>query len=146
MPRQVFISHHTATAGTLVSQIAAVLEKNKISCWYAPRDTNPRDGSFVTSITKAMRNCAVFLLILDQEANYSRYVSSEVGFMISRVLKEKPQTVILPVHVDECDICDELWFFTWEYPMIKIKTPLSEGDAVECVRRTKEALGLVNSR
>ena len=57
----VFISHHTNSAGSVAATLCAELEKQGVSCWYAQRDV--RTSVYAGEITKAIDQCKVFLLL-----------------------------------------------------------------------------------
>lgn len=95
----VFISY-PLSAGTIVERIAAALDAEGISCWYATKDIYDRDS--VGEITRKIRECKVFLLILNQDALKSRYVGSETALAFRRVINYEKMT-FLPFCVDDCD-------------------------------------------
>lgn len=96
----VFISYHVKSAGEIVKQIASALNSVGISCWYAPKDFYAKNS--LGKITREIRECKVFLLILNQDALKSRYVESEVALAYRRVMNYEKLT-FLPVCVDDCN-------------------------------------------
>ena len=84
----VFISYHMESAGKLARKIADKLETIGISCWYANRDMLP--GQFVESIMDAINQCKIFLLILNEEANHSKYVFNELSNAYRRFVYLRP--------------------------------------------------------
>ncbi len=112
--KEVFISYHEASAGKLVEDIAKQMESAGISCWYAKRDLPP-GGDFADYIPPQIYGCKVFLLILNEGANNSRHVESEVGLAFRRYNKGEKIT-ILPYQVEKCDFAHWL-----DYYLIHIK-------------------------
>ena len=98
----VFISYSGESAVSLLPQIADALKKRGISCWYAERDMKP--GNFAGVIARAIRNCRIFLLILNQEALQSAHVESELTLAFRRIVNYE-NFMILPFRVEEsCDL------------------------------------------
>lgn len=103
----VFISYHPDSAGKLVKKIANTLESAGISCWYAPKRFYDKDA--LGEITREIRECKVFLLILTRDALKSRYVESETALAFRRVMNYENLTV-LPFRADDCDLKENLRF------------------------------------
>ena len=95
----VFISYHEKSAGELVAQIADALESVGISCWYAKRDI-PSGGDFARYIPLQIDACKVFLLILNENAQNSRHIESELGLAFGR-FNRKEQITILPFEIGD---------------------------------------------
>lgn len=130
----VFISYHEGSAGELVQQIAAALDRVGISCWYANRDIY--EGNFVGEITRAIRDCRVFLLILNREALSSRYMQSETMLGFRRVMNREPMT-LLAFRADDCD-----WKESKAYGVqIMDGTPPDEAHIRALVKRVSRILG-----
>ena len=111
----VFISYSTGKADNTVQQIADALDRAGISCWYMGRDST--HGRYGAQITKAIRECAVFLLVLNEKSNNSDDVIKELCVAF-RYKKE-----ILPFHVDDCDLSDDLIYHLSAYTIIKANPP-----------------------
>ena len=84
-----YSSHDKAIADTVV----AAHEQAGIRCWYAPRDIAP-GADWAESITKAIHQCSIMVLIFSKEANRSQRVIDEVNYAISQ---EKP---LLPFRIE----------------------------------------------
>ena len=97
--KEVFISYHEKSAGELVRKLADRLEGAGMSCWYASRDL-PTGGDFADYIPPQIYGCKVFLLILNEGANQSRHVESEVGLAFRRYNKGE-KIDILPYQVEK---------------------------------------------
>ena len=97
----VFISYSGESAVALLPQIAGALEERGISCWYAERDMKPED--FAGTIARAVRNCRIFLLILNEEALQSAHVKNEMMLAFRRIVNYENVT-FLPFQVEPCDL------------------------------------------
>ncbi|MBR0280349.1 MAG: leucine-rich repeat protein [Oscillibacter sp.] len=74
----VFISYHRSDdMSDLVRNLARELEDMGISCWYDTRDTYYDD--FVKVILSELKQCRVFLALLDDGAQKSNYVRLEIN-------------------------------------------------------------------
>ena len=111
----VFISYHAKSvgeksAGQLVPKIAVVLENSGITCWYAERDLKKYSGSFAATITREIRACKVFLLILNKESNQSEHVKNEVSLGFQRIREHEPMK---PVYfkIDNCTLSDDMAYY-----------------------------------
>lgn len=91
----VFISYeHESKA--IADNICAVLEKNKVRCFYAPRDIQ---GDYATSIVEAIRKSKVFILVLNELASNSIHVLNEVE-QAHEKLRNKEDMYIIPFKMD----------------------------------------------
>ena len=80
----VFISYQHEEQ-SIVLKIVDTLEKNGISCWYAPR--NIISGSYAKSICDGIGKCKVFLLVLSEGSSNSTHVLNEVEMAYKRLDK-----------------------------------------------------------
>ena len=96
----VFISYHPDSAGKLVRKITETLKKYGISYWYATKKIYAKNS--LGEITREIRDCKVFLLILNEGALKSRYVESETALAFRRMMNYEQMT-FLPFCVDDCD-------------------------------------------
>ena len=95
MKIDVFVSHHTDSSLHIVEGIVNKLEGAGIRCWYAPRDTV---GTYAGSITQAIEQCRLFLLILNRPSSESFHVLNELDTACGRLAKGEDVTII-PFHV-----------------------------------------------
>lgn len=72
----VFISHASANFA-LADEIRELLEVRGIPCWIAPRDI-PGTQTYFEEIVHGIKECAVTLLLLTDEANKSEAVAREI--------------------------------------------------------------------
>jgi len=76
--------------------ICSTLERNKIRCWYAPRDVGT--GTYAASIIEAIKNSKVFVLVLNQNASESPHVLNEVETAYKRI---KDGLTIMPFKISD---------------------------------------------
>ena len=88
----VFISY-SSKEKAVADAVVAAHERAGIRCWYAPRDIAP-GADWADSITKAIHDCSIMVLIFSKEANRSQRVIDEVNYAISQ---EKP---LLPFRIE----------------------------------------------
>ena len=81
MPQDVFISYSHTDAETTAA-IAERLERDGISCWYAPRDIGPGD-EWASAIMKALNACRIMVLVFSDASNASVQVLREVNNAVS---------------------------------------------------------------
>lgn len=91
----VFISYSTKDKA-VADAVVSAHEKVGIRCWYAPRDIPP-GADWADSITKAIEECSLMILIFSGNANGSQRVLDELNFSIN---KGKP---VLPFRVEDLE-------------------------------------------
>ena len=77
------------------SWVKSVLEENGLSCWMAPMSI-PGGSSYAEEIEDAIENCRVYVLILSQKAQESKWVQKELDMALNR------EKVILPFMIENC--------------------------------------------
>lgn len=92
MAHDVFICYATHDKA-VADAVCANLEENKVRCWYAPRDIAPGED-WQNSITTAIQESKVFLLIFSHETNRSTRMLHELEFAITHNI------IILPLRFD----------------------------------------------
>ncbi len=105
--KEVFISYHTDSSSNTVKKISTALEGVGVTCWYAPRDVS---GNYAQSIVQAIRNCKVFLLLLNEKSGMSPHVMNELNCAFDQMNKDKTFT-ILPFRIGECTLSDDLYYY-----------------------------------
>jgi len=78
----VFISY-SSKEKAIADAVVAAHERAGIRCWYAPRDIAP-GADWADSITKAIHDCSIMVLIFSKEANRSQRVIDEVNYAIDQ--------------------------------------------------------------
>ena len=105
--KEVFISYHTDSSADAVKKICAALEGAGVTCWYAPRDVF---GNYAQSIVQAIRNCKVFLLLLNEQSGVSPHVMNELNCAFDRI-KDDKSFVLLPFRIGECTLSDDMYYY-----------------------------------
>ncbi len=95
MSYDVFISYSSKDK-VVADAVVAALEKNDIRCWYAPRDIQP-GADWGESITHAIDDSGLMLLIFSKNSNQSKRVLDEIYFAISE------EKTILPFRIEKLD-------------------------------------------
>lgn len=98
----VFISYSSLESEEAIA-VNGILQKNGISTWMAP-DSIPPGSNYTFEIPRAIKACTVFLLILSDKAQKSRWVSAEVENAF------KNEKLILPLQIEKCQMRDEFDF------------------------------------
>jgi ABC-type oligopeptide transport system substrate-binding subunit len=88
----VFVSYSSPDKAIADAVVAAV-EGEEIRCWYAPRDIEP-GADWADSITQAIQECSMMVLVFSETANRSQRVIDEINYAIDR---GKP---ILPFRIE----------------------------------------------
>lgn len=101
--KQVFISYKSEEFDE-ANWVRTVLETNGISCWMAPMCITG-GSSYATEIPQAIRNCTVFVLILSEQSQSSKWVSREVD----RAINENK--IIMPFMLENCSLKDDFNFY-----------------------------------
>ncbi len=94
-----FISYSTKNKET-ADAIKSLFNKNSIETWMAPNDIPP-GSKYAQVISKAIKNCSCFVLLLTKNAQNSVWVPKEV----ERAINYKK--VIIPVQLDNSLLNDE---------------------------------------
>lgn len=92
MAHDIFISYSSHDK-TIADAIVAALEYNGLRCWSAPRDIKP-GADWGESITEAITECKLILLIFSSSSNQSKRVLDEIYYAISE------EKIILPFRVE----------------------------------------------
>ena len=101
----VFISYRSKSALGLVRDvICPAIEAAGFTCWYAKRDMKP--GPYPPQIIRAIGDCRVFLLILEQAALCVGHIRSETALAFRRWNANESIT-LLPFQIDGCDLRED---------------------------------------
>ena len=134
---EVFISYHTRTGAEAVQRIVASLEERGIRCWYAPRDVG---ANYAQSIVEAIRDCRIFLLVLNASSNTSAHVLNEINCAFDR-FKEHEDIVLLPFRIDGCELSDDVYYYLGRIHIMDGALPPEEIRIRELVGRVSAVLG-----
>jgi len=135
--REVFISYHTSSAADHVRKIAAALEGAGITCWYAPRDCG---AQYASSIVQAIRQCKVFLMLLNEQSNISAHCLNEVNCAFER-LKNHEEITLLPFRLDQCMLSDDVYYYLGRIHIMDGSLPPEIQRVQELVDRVLTILG-----
>ena len=129
--KEVFISYKSEEYDEAL-WIKNVLETNGVSCWMAPACI-PGGSNYASEIPMAIKNCKVFLLILSEKAQKSKWIPKELDQAINA------EKVIMPFMLENCDLTADFNFYLtnvqrYEAYNNKVKT------AERMVREIKEIL------
>ena len=103
MAHDVFISYSTKDKN-VADAVCAVLERNGIRCWIAPRDVTP-GTVWGAAIVGAIHGAKVIVLVFSGAANTSPQIEREVERAISKGLP------IIPFRIEEVQPSDSLEYF-----------------------------------
>ena len=101
--KDVFISYKAEEINE-ASWVKTTLENNGISCWMAPMCISG-GSNYAKEIPQAIRECKVFVLVLSNKAQESRWVPKEVDKAINY------NKVIMPFMIENCRLTDEFDFY-----------------------------------
>ena len=99
----VFISYSHQNK-TQADAVCAILERDGLRCWIAPRDVQP-GVEWATSIVRGINGASVFVLLFSSFANESGQVSREVERAANRRLP------IIPFRIEDVEPSETLEFF-----------------------------------
>ncbi len=101
--RDVFISYSHKDSD-IREAVVNKLESAGISCWYAPRDIRP-GKEWADTITKALQDCRMVVLIFTENSNTSVQVLREVGLSVD--FKKE----IIPFKCDDCTLTGSMQYY-----------------------------------
>ena len=103
MNKEVFISYKSEEFEE-ANWVKDVLETNGISCWMAPMCITG-GSSYAKEIPQAIRNCKVFVLILSEKSQMSKWVPREVDQAINE------GKIVMPFMLENCQLKDDFNFY-----------------------------------
>lgn len=101
--KDVFISYKTEEFDE-ANWVRVTLEHNGISCWMAPMCI-PGGSSYAVEIPQAIRNCTVFVLLLSEKSQASKWVPRELDQAINE------GKVVMPFMLEDCALKDDFNFY-----------------------------------
>jgi Methylase involved in ubiquinone/menaquinone biosynthesis len=131
----VFISYESHSKN-IADAICSTLERNKIRCWYAPRDVGT--GSYASSIIEAIKNSKVFVLVLNQNASESPHVLNEVETAYKRI---KDGLTIIPFKISE-NVSEEMEYYVKRIHWIDAMTESLETSIDKLKQHVGKLVGL----
>lgn len=109
----VFISYKSEEYAD-ANKLRTALKNAGITCWMAP-ESIPGGSDYATEISKAIKSCPVFVLILSSAAQKSKHVAKESEIAV------KHNKIILPYIIENCVLSDGFEYrladaqFYWPY-------------------------------
>lgn len=109
----VFISYKSEEYAD-ANKLRTALSNAGITCWMAP-ESIPGGSDYATEISKAIKSCPVFVLILSSAAQKSKHVAKESEIAV------KHDKIILPYIIENCVLSDGFEYrladaqFYWPY-------------------------------
>ncbi len=91
----IFISHSVVDK-ELANYLCNAFEANGLSCWIAPRNIVP-GTEWADSITNAISDCAVLLVVYSQNSLRSSQVAKEIG------MADRKRKYIIPYKIDDTE-------------------------------------------
>ena len=121
--KDVFISYSSLEYNE-AAIIRSALETNGISCWMAP-ESIPIGSDYTKEIPAAINNCRIFLLILSENAQRSKWVPLELDRAYNA------GKIILPFVIKNCALTDDFNFM------------LARTQRINAYYKKSEALGML---
>lgn len=101
--KDVFISYKAEEFDD-ANWVKSTLENNGITCWMAPMSI-PGGSSYATEIPQAIRLCKVFVLILSEKSQNSKWVPRELDQAINE------NKTVMPFMLENCALKDDFNFY-----------------------------------
>lgn len=101
--KDVFISYKSEEFDE-AEWVRSTLENNGVSCWMAP-SCIPGGSNYAVEIPQAIRNCKVFVLILSEKSQHSKWVPRELDQAINE------SKIVLPFMLENCALKDDFNFY-----------------------------------
>lgn len=101
--KDIFISYKTEEFDD-ANWVKSTLENNGISCWMAPMSI-PGGSSYAIEIPQAIRQCKVFVLILSEKSQESKWVPRELDQAINE------NKTVMPFMLENCALKDDFNFY-----------------------------------
>ncbi|MBQ7309503.1 MAG: toll/interleukin-1 receptor domain-containing protein [Clostridia bacterium] len=107
-----FISYSTKNQAS-ADAIRSIFNRNGIETWMAPYDI-PVGSKYAGVITRAIKECACFVLLLTEASQSSHWVDKEVELALSE------RKMVLPVQLENVVLNDEFTFYIHNNQIIPI--------------------------
>jgi hypothetical protein len=103
MKYDVYISYSNKDK-IIADDICEFLERQKIICWYAPRNLTP-GNIFQVEISKAIKNSRVFILVFSKYSNLSEGILNEIEIAF------KSKKILIPFRIDNINYSDDIRYY-----------------------------------
>ena len=124
-----FFSHHSDSSKALVAEVTRLLQGSGIRGWYAERDIEGSQN-YTEMIMGAIRDCRLFVLLLNKYSNASRHVMREVNLAMANA---RP---MLFLRLDDCTPSDAIAYASSASQIITVK----EENATLLAKRVSEEI------
>jgi len=132
MAHDVFISYSTEDKPA-ADAVCAILEKNGVRCWIAPRDIMP-GADWGESIVNGIRSSRVLLLVFSTNANKSRQIKREVE------IAADGGVTIVPLRIENILPTESFKYFLGNIHWLDALTPPLEKHLQEVAAKVKAIL------
>jgi hypothetical protein len=132
MAHDVFISHSTEDKPA-ADAVCAILEKNGVRCWIAPRDIMP-GADWGESIVNAIRTSRLLLLVFSTNANKSKQIKREVE------IAADGGVTIVPLRIENVLPTESFKYFLGNIHWLDALTPPLEKHLQEVAAKVKAIL------
>jgi TIR domain-containing protein len=132
MAHDVFISYSTEDKPA-ADAVCAILEKNSVRCWIAPRDIMP-GADWGESIVKGIRSARVLLLVFSTNANKSKQIKREVE------IAADGGVTIVPLRIENILPTEAFTYFLGNIHWLDALTPPLEKHLQEVAAKVKAIL------
>lgn len=137
MKIDVFISYEHKSK-SIADSIVSSFEKDKIRCWYAPRDVI---GDYATSIVEAIESTSVFILILSGDSSNSPHVLNEVEMAYKKNIEQSQAITIIPFKVSNDELSRAMEYYIKRIHWIDATTNSLEAAITDLKKKVKRILG-----
>jgi TIR domain len=134
MAHDVFISHSTEDK-TTADAVCAILEKNGVRCWIAPRDIMP-GADWSESIVNGIRRARVLLLVFSTHANKSKQIKREVE------IAADGGVTIIPLRIENTLPTESFKYFLGNIHWLDALTPPLEKHLQDVAAKVKAILAM----
>lgn len=111
MDAEIFVSY-SSKESCMADYICRRLEMEGLSCWIAHRNI-PVGSDYSEQIPDAIANCKVFLLLMSEHAQKSKYVVRELNEAVDH------EKVVIPFYIKETQLDNKFQFFLKRYQHIE---------------------------
>lgn len=133
----VFISYSTKEQ-SLANAMKKLLERQGVQTWMAPGDI-PVGNKYAQVISKAIKSCSCFILMLSNNSQNSIWVAKEVERAINY---RKP---IIPVQLEDLVLNDEFELYISTDQVVAVKTIDEDSEGIHKVLNSAKAMININN-
>lgn len=138
MDLDVFISYEHSSK-SIADSIVSSFERDKIRCWYAPRDVI---GDYATSIVEAIESARIFILVLSGESSNSPHVLNEVEMAYKKNIEQSQAITIIPFKVSNDELSRAMEYYIKRIHWIDATTSSLETAIADLKNKVKRIIGI----